>query len=86
MFAGRRPASVLRAQGAGLVLTLIRIVALLARFQATQPCDVDDSALDNVRDTGAESVGISCGVDDAAEFILVGPDFIGDYVSLRSDG
>jgi hypothetical protein len=66
------------------VLTLTRIVALLARFQAFQACEVDDWALDNVRDTGAESVGVSCD-DSRGErplvFILVGPDWLTNEVT-----
>lgn len=68
------------------MLNLIRIVALCARFQSYPSCDVDDWGLDNVRDTGADSSGVSCGVGDDAVFYLVGPDFIADFVSLRSDG
>lgn len=66
------------------MINLIRIVALLARFQGYQSCDVDDWGLDNVRDLGAESVGISCDSgerDDRNDlFLLVGPDFIGDVL------
>lgn len=73
------------------MISLIRILALCAKFGAYPSCDVDDWGLDNVRDNGAQSVGISCyagnpETDRDDLFLLVGPDWIADAVSLRSDG
>lgn len=68
------------------MLTTLKIAILVMNLSAYPKCDVVDWALDNMRDNGAESVGVSCDVgaeemgSEDYNFFLIGPDFIMDQI------
>lgn len=69
------------------MLLTIRILALMGRLSTYTLCDDVDSSLDNVRDNGAESIGLECYTGNACAlvgipttFVLVGPDYIADVI------